>query len=160
MSRRSNMLGGVGVEVSPSSTSTINNIVNVRYPSEGGDTSKSLQDNPYQDKGPEEVIKDEKHLIEALSLMVDIVYNNPFFINKLVVTDRTTLAALIRLLTDSDGVDIQCEEPECSCLSKHLMKVSAIHIIKGTITSEFKYSHQDAKRILDEHHICIKFVSH
>ena len=92
--------------------------------------------------------------------MVDIVYNNPFFINKLVVTDRTTLAALIRLLTDSDGVDIQCEEPECSCLSKHLMKVSAIHIIKGTITSEFKYSHQDAKRILDEHHICIKFVSH
>ena len=152
------MLGGVGVEVSPSSTSTINNIVNVRYPSEGGDTSKA--DNLYQEKGPEEVIKEDKHLIEALSLMVDIVYNNPFFINKLVVTDRTTLAALIKLLTDSDGVDIQCEEPECSCLSKHLMKVSAIHVIRGTITSEFKYSHQDAKRILDEHHISVKYVSH
>ena len=155
------MFGGVGVEVSPSSTSTINNIVNVRYPSEGGDTSKTPTDNPYHEKDLiEETVTNEKHLIEALSLMVDIVYNNPFFINKLVVTDRTTLASLIKLLTDSDGVDIQCEEPECSCLSKHLLKVSAIHIIKGTITSEFKYSYQDAKRILDEHHICIKFVSH
>jgi len=41
--------------------------------------------------------------------MVDIVYENPLIINKLVVTDQTSLAALIKLLTMSDGVEILCE---------------------------------------------------
>ena len=176
MSRRSNVLGGVGVEVSPSAASTINNIVTIRntpsYPTitEDGVVEPKPQqspDNPYSERSLEtaeqrkeaiEALTSEKHLIEALSIMVDIVYENPLIVNKLVVTDQTTLAALIKLLTMSDGVEILCEEPECTCLSNHLLKVSSIHIVKGTTTTEFKYSHQNAKRILDEHHISIKYI--
>jgi len=176
MSRRSNVLGGVGVEVSPSAASTINNIVTIRntpsYPNlnaEGAPVPVPAPnvDNPYAERSLEtaeqrkenlEVLVTEKHLVSALSLMVDIVYSNPLLVNKFVVTDGDTLASLIKLLTESDGVDILCEDPECTCLSNHLLKVSAIHIIKGSTTTEFKYSHQNAKRILDEHHICIKYV--
>jgi len=167
------------VEVSPSAASTINNIVTIRnapsYPNiteDGVENTPKPQptvslDNPYSERSLEtaeqrkeaiEALTSEKHLIEALSIMVDIVYDNPLIINKLVVTDQTTLAALIKLLTMSDGVEILCEEPECTCLSNHLLKVSSIHIVKGTTTTEFKYTHQNAKRILDEHHISIKYI--
>ena len=130
-------------------------------------SSSGVLENPYQDRSLEtaeqrkdsiEALTSEKNLVDALSLMVDIIYNNPLFVNKLVVTDRNTLSALIRLLTKSDSVDILTEDPECNCLSQHLLKVSSIHIMKGSMTTEFKYSHQNAKRILDEHHICIKYV--
>ena len=137
MSRRSNVLGGVGVEVSPSSASTINNIVTIRntpsypnMPTDGGveyapskPSSESIQlqksssgvlENPYQDRSLEtaeqrkdsiEALTSEKNLFDALSLMVDVVYSNPLLVNKLVVTDRNTLSALIRLLTESDSVN-------------------------------------------------------
>jgi len=199
MSRRSNVLGGVGVEVSPSAASTINNIVTIRnapsYPNITEDGVENTSDrchppppcggtvrapvslrepqptvsldNPYAERSLEtaeqrkeanEALTSEKHLIDALSIMVDVVYENPLIVNKLVVTDGDTLAALIKLLTMSDGVEILCEEPECTCLSNHLLKVSSIHIVKGTTTTEFKYTHQNAKRILDEHHISIKYI--
>ena len=176
MSRRSNVLGGVGVEVSPSSSSTINNIVTIRntpsYPNvpteEVGDQpQKSSIDNPYLDRSLEtaeqrkesiEALTSEKHLIDALSIMVDVIYENPLIVNKLVVTDHNTLAALIKLLTMSDGVVILTEDPECGCLNGHLLKVTSIHVVKGSVTTEFKYSHQNAKRILDDHHISIKYV--
>ena len=124
-------------------------------------------DNPYQERSLEtaeqrkeaiESLTSEKNLVDALSLMVDVFYSNPLLVNKLVVTDRNTLSALIRLLTESDGVEILTEDPECNCLSQHVLKVSSIHIMKGSSTTEFKYSHQNAKRILDEHHICIKYI--
>ena len=172
MSRRSNVLGGVGVEVSPSSSSTINNIVTIRntpsYPNMPTEEVESQKpDNPYLDRSLEtaeqrkesiEVLTSEKHLIDALSIMVDVIYENPFIINKLVVTDHNTLAALIKLLTMSDEVVILTEDPECGCLNGHLLKVTSIHVVKGSVTTEFKYSHQNAKRILDEHHISIKYV--
>jgi len=62
MSRRSNVLGGVGVEVSPSAASTINNIVTIRntpsYPNlnaEGAQVPPPAPniDNPYSERSLE-----------------------------------------------------------------------------------------------------------
>ena len=160
------------MEVSPSASSTINNIVTIRntpsYPNMPTEEEQPPKpDNPYLDRSLEtaehrkesiEALTSEKHLIDALSIMVDVIYENPLIVNKLVVTDHNTLAALIKLLTMSDGVVILTEDPECGCLNGHLLKVTSIHIVKGSVTTEFKYSHQNAKRILDEHHISIKYV--
>ena len=60
-------------------------------------------------------------------------------LNKLIVKDTITLTALIKLLTNSDSVVIQCDDPKCSCLTNHLLKVTSIHITKGTVTTEFKF---------------------
>jgi len=172
MSRRSNVLGGVGVEVSPSAASTINNIVTIQN-NKGEPTYPQMVEgvpvmaNPYMERSLEtaeqrkqaiESVVLEKNLINAQSIIIDVIYENPLMINKLIVTDAKTLTALIKLLTNSDSVAIQCEDPECSCLTNHLLKITSIHITKGTVTTEFKYNYQDAKRLLEEHHISIKYV--
>ena len=179
MSRRANVLGGVGVEVSPTSNSTINNTITIRNVNSQSSLSeaepttdpvevKYPRDNPYESNlspAAEDRIEDVKELVatsertcEALSMMVDIIYSNPLIINKLVVTDATSLSELIKLLTNSDKVEVFIEDPECTCLKNSFLKVSKIHVTKYSIANEFKYSYPKAKHILDEHHISIKYV--
>lgn len=181
MSRRANVLGGVGVEVSPTSNSTINNTITIRnVNSQSSLTEPEVADHPIEVKYPsstdnpyasnlspaaEDRIEDVKELVatsertcEALSMMVDIVYSNPLIINKFVVTDAASLKELIKLLTNSDEVVIFIEDPECTCLKNSFLKVSKIHVTKDSVTNEFKYSYPKAKHILDEHHISVKYV--
>lgn len=179
MSRRANVLGGVGVEVSPTSNSTINNTITIRnVNSQSSLTEPEVADHPIEVKYPtdnpyasnlspaaEDRIEDVKELVatsertcEALSMMVDIVYSNPLIINKFVVTDAASLKELIKLLTNSDDVVVFIEDPECTCLKNSFLKVSKIHVTKDSVTNEFKYSYPKAKHILDEHHISVKYV--
>jgi len=174
MSRRSNVLGGVGVDVSPTSNSTINNNIVIRnVPTEPSSVESSPKlvsyDNPYTEERDvasaekrleaiEELVPNENDLCKALSLMVDVVYENPLIINKYVVTDATTLRELIRLLTNSNEVKIFIEDPECQCIKNNFAKVSSIHVISNGVTNEFKYSHQNAKYLLDKHHISTKYI--
>jgi len=184
MSRRSNVLGGVGVDVSPTSNSTINNNIVIRnVPTEQTESSPKLvsYDNPYTEerdvasaekrleaieelvllpngKTAEQSSPKENDLCKALSLMLDVVYENPLIINKYVVTDAATLRELIRLLTNSNEVKIFIEDPECQCIKNNFAKVSSIHVISNGVTNEFKYSHQNAKYLLDKHHISTKYI--
>ena len=158
MSRRSNVLGGVGVDVSPTSNSTINNNIVIRnVPTEQTESSPKLvsynnaDPNPYDltverdvasaEKRLEaigELVPNENDLCKALLLMVDVVYENPLIINKYVVTDAATLRELIRLLTNSNEVKIFIEDPECQCIKNDFAKVSSIHVISNGVTNEFK----------------------
>jgi len=174
MSRRSNVLGGVGVDVSPTSNSTINNNIVIRnVPTEPSSVESSPKlvsyDNPYTEERDvasaekrleaiEELVPKENDLCKALSLMLDVVYENPLIINKYVVTDASTLRELIRLLTNSNEVKIFIEDPECQCIKNNFAKVSSIHVISNGVTNEFKYSHQNAKYLLDKHHISTKYI--
>lgn len=174
MSRRSNVLGGVGVDVSPTSNSTINNNIVIRnVPTEPSSVESSPKlvsyDNPYTEERDVasaekrleaigELVPNENDLCKALSLMVDVVYENPLIINKYVVTDAATLRELIRLLTNSNEVKIFIEDPECQCIKNNFAKVSSIHVISNGVTNEFKYSHQNAKYLLDKHHISTKYI--
>jgi len=78
MSRRANVLGGVGVEVSPTSNSTINNTItirNVNSQSEAEPTTDPVEvkyprDNPYESNlspAAEDRIEDVKELVATLN---------------------------------------------------------------------------------------------
>ena len=42
-------------------------------------------------------------LIKALSLIIDILYNNPLYVNKFIVAQIDTLSELVRILTEADS---------------------------------------------------------
>ena len=58
---------------------------------------------------------ENEKLIQALSLIIDMLYNNPVYVNKLVVPELENLRQLVKLLTDADEVDITLADPTCEC---------------------------------------------
>ena len=126
----------------------------VHYQERSIDTAKeSLND-------IETLIKSKDNIINAYSLMLDIVENNPLIINKYVVANIDSLTLLISYLTEAETVDIQESlDVDCSC-SGHpkYVAVDKIYMNKKGETQNFKYSYPNANKILDDHHISVKFV--
>ena len=92
--------------------------------------------------------------------MLDILENNPLIINKFVIADVDSLTLLISYLTEADSVDIQESlDVECSC-SGHpkYFAIDKIYITKNNQTQNFKYQFPNANKVLDDHHISVKFV--
>ena len=75
-------------------------------------------------------IKDKENTIKALTLIIDILQNNPLVKNDLVIAESETLAELVRLLTSSDNVEIECGDIECSCSKTTYKMVNHIYITK------------------------------
>ena len=100
------------------------------------------------------------NLINALSLIISIIENNPLVVNKQVIADIDSLSHLISYLTEADSVDVQTStDVECSCIgSSKFIAVDKILITKNNQTLNFKYHFADALKILDDHHISVKFV--
>ena len=109
----------------------------------------------------EAIIHSKDNVIEAYSLMLDIVENNPLIINKYVVADIDSLTQLITYLTEAERVDIQKSmDVDCSCIGQQkYTAVEKIYITKQGETQNFKYSYPSANKILDDHHISVKFVA-
>ena len=108
----------------------------------------------------QELIHSKDNIINAYSLMLDIVENNPLIVNRYVVADIESLTQLISYLTEAERVDIQeALDVDCSC-SGHpkFVPVEKIYITKHGETQNFKYSYPNANKILDDHHISVKFV--
>lgn len=106
------------------------------------------------------IIKSKDNIINAFSLMLDILEHNPLIINKYVVADIDSLTLLISYLTEAERVDIQESlDIDCSC-SNHskYIGVDKIYITKNGETQNFKYTYPNANKILDDHHISVKFV--
>ena len=106
------------------------------------------------------IIKSKDNIINAFSLMLDILEHNPLIINKYVVADIDSLTLLISYLTEAERVDIQESlDIDCSC-SNHpkYIGVDKIYITKQGETQNFKYTYPNANKILDDHHISVKFV--
>jgi len=92
--------------------------------------------------------------------MLDIVENNPLIVNKYVVADIDSLTLLISYLTEADQVEIQESlDVDCTC-SGHpkYVAVDKIYITKNGDTQNFKYQYPNANKVLDDHHISVKFV--
>ena len=174
-------------DASSQSTSTIINNVNVASPQSPSvahsDTGESSHDaiepgtveyapdaNPYASLQTRDVatatenmndiksvIPNDSKLAEALSLIIDALYNNPLIVNKLVIVPSDVLAELISILTDADNVVVNTDV-ECGCGIHKYDKVDSIWVTRAGSHSEFKYAYPEAKRILDKHHISTKFV--
>ena len=106
---------------------------------------------------------ENEKLIQALSLIIDMLYNNPVYVNKLVVPELDNLRQLVKLLTDADEVDITLADPTCECgcsgNSSKLSRVDSIYVKKGASILEFKYAYAEAKQILEVNHISTKWVA-
>lgn len=103
-------------------------------------------------------ISDRDKMCQALSLIIEILENNPIIINKWVVADDQTLKQLILLLTDADEVDIQIGDIDCGCSQTKYSNIQCIYVIKDGTAQNFKYSCPNACRILDTHRISTNLV--
>ena len=106
------------------------------------------------------IINSKDNIINAYSLIIDILENNPLIINKYVIPDIDSLTLLIQYLTEAERVDIQESlDIDCSCAGQpKYVGVDKIYITKNGETQNFKYQYPNANKILDDHHISVKFV--
>ena len=107
-------------------------------------TNTATIDNPYSNlpstrdiesamKKTEEMtdsIDDKENTIKALTLIIEILQSNPLIVNKFVIAELETLRELIRLLTSSDNVEIDCNDIECSCTKAQYRTIKRIYITK------------------------------
>ena len=77
-----------------------------------------------------ENIDEKDNTIKALSLIIEIIQNNPLVVNKFVIAELDTLAELIRLLTNSQSVEIDTEDIDCSCTKAQYRVIKRIYIKK------------------------------
>ena len=99
-------------------------------------------------------------LIKALSLIIDILYNNPLYVNKFIVAQIDTLSELVRILTEADSVEITVLDPSCDCCGNSKMAaIDSIYVKKNNNVLEFKYCYVEAKQILESNHISMNLVA-
>ena len=103
-------------------------------------------------------LSDKDCMINALSLIIEILESNPIIVNKWVIADDQTLRTLIKYLTDADDVDIKIGDIDCGCTRTKYVNVESIYVIKDGQAQNFKYACPNACRILDNHHISTSLV--
>ena len=97
--------------------------------------------------------------IQALKLIIGILQDNPFYVNKFVVADDTVLMEVIKLLTSADDIVLDAEDIIEGCVSKKkYRKVNAIYVVKDGETKNLKYSYSNIVQELTELHISFKYV--
>ena len=106
---------------------------------------------------------DNEKIIKALSLIIDILYNNPLYVNRFIVAQAVCLKELVKILTDADDVEITLQDPTCECgcsaKSDKIATIDSIYVKKNNNVVEFKYAYAEAKQILESNHISMKLVS-
>ena len=106
---------------------------------------------------------DNEKIIKALSLIIDIMYNNPLYINRFIVAQLSCLQELVKILTDADEVEITLQDPTCDCgccgNNDKIATIDSIYVKKNNSVVEFKYYYAEAKQILECNHISMKLVA-
>ena len=108
------------------------------------------------------LVKEKENIAKALSIMLNLVENNPLVVNKIIIAPENILAELIKLLTSADQVKISYildNDVGCSCGSVKYIAVDKIYIVKNEDTQILKYSYPDVIQILDDHKISYKLVA-
>lgn len=105
-------------------------------------------------------ISDLSASLEAMKIINDMFKNNPIYINKLLLVDDEKLAQLIKLLTNAQDVQIDCEDigNGCTCGANTYRKVNAIYVIKDNKTMNLKYDFPNVTKSLKDLGINIKIV--
>ena len=97
--------------------------------------------------------------VAALKIIIGILQDNPFYVNKFVVADDDALMEVIKLLTNADDIVMDAEDIGEGCVSKKkYRKVNAIYVVKDGETKNLKYSYPNIVQELTELHISFKFV--
>jgi len=91
---------------------------------------RSLNDALQKTEEISETLEDKENVIKALTLIIEILQSNPLIVNKYVVAEEETLAELIRLMTNSEAVEIDTSDVECSCLRSQYKIIKRIYITK------------------------------
>ena len=108
-----------------------------------------------------ETIKEKENIAKALTIMLNLVENNPLIINKLIIAPADVLTELIKLLTSSDEVKFNYlfdADVGCTCGVNKYVAIDKIYVIKNGETKIMKYDYPDAIQLLDQHRISYKFV--
>ena len=150
----------------------INNInVSVRSPSDIQDGATE-QDVHYPDDSiyvspTEENVKsltnqviDLNSQVEAYKLIIHMFKENPIYINHLLLVDDEKLAALLKLMTNAESVDIDCEDivEGCTCGATTYRKVNAIYVVKDGKKLNLKYDFPEITKEMKDLGINIKVV--
>ena len=108
-----------------------------------------------------ETIKEKENIAKALTIMLNLIENNPLIINKLIIAPADVLTELIKLLTSSDEVKFNYlfdSDVGCTCGVNKYVAIDRIYVIKNGETKIMKYDYPDAIQLLDQHRISYKFV--
>ena len=108
-----------------------------------------------------ETIKEKENIAKALTIMLNLIENNPLIINKLIIAPADVLTELIKLLTSSDEVKFNYlfdADVGCTCGVNKYVAIDKIYVIKNGETKIMKYDYPDAIQLLDQHRISYKFV--
>ena len=118
----------------------------------------NMDDIRNQFKQLQQVIKEKENMAMALSIMLNLVENNPLIINKYIIASRDCLIELLKLLTGGEDISINevVSDVGCSCNSVEYSLIDKIYVIKDGQIYVLKYSFPDAVKILDDHKISIK----
>lgn len=128
----------------------VNVFVNTPQPTEPDQTvNYQTQENPYSEitQPPKCITRDietaitkteelssnideKENVIKALSLIIDIIQNNPLVVNKYVVAETETLAELIKLMVNAENVEIDVDDIDCSCSKTKYRVIKRIYIKK------------------------------
>ena len=100
-------------------------------PNEPNVVNRSIESAMKKTEEITETIEEKDNTIKALSLIIEIIQSNPLIVNKYVVAEMETLAELIRLITSSDNVEIDCDDIECTCSKTKYRIIKRIFITKG-----------------------------
>ena len=107
------------------------------------------------------LLKSKEDMALALTLMLNLVENNPLIVNKYIVAPEDVLCELIKLLTSASSVTIKNlidEDVGCKCGAVKYQVIDKIYVEKDGDTHILKYSFPDATKLLDEHRISTKLV--
>lgn len=106
------------------------------------------------------LLKTKDSICQALSIILNLVENNPLIVNRYIIATKDMLCHLIRLLSEADAVDIQTSIGELGCCgsSYKYSVIDKIFVTKQGQTQILKYAYADVIKVLDEHRISTKFV--
>jgi hypothetical protein len=110
----------------------------------------------------ETLVREKNNVCQALSLIIDLLQNNPVKINTFVIPSEDTLVELIKLLCDCDSVELRKSYPDVECCGAGALDafiiVDSILITKSEDTFNLKYNCPAVIKILDDHHISYKYI--
>ena len=92
-------------------------------------------------------------------MMLHIIENNPLIVKNFIIATEHDLAQLIKLLSNSDDVEIMTDDIDCGCCGDVKMaRVDKIFVNKNGDLYNFKYSYPDVIKVLDDHKISYKII--
>ena len=116
------------------------------------------ENNPYANLSSDDItfLQNEN---KALKIIIGMMNDNPFYVNKFIVVDDVKLMELVKLLTNADDIQLDADDIGQGCFShKEYRKVHAIYVIKDGNTKNLKYDYPSIIKELTELGISTKFV--